>query len=150
LTVWENLRVAAFRSHLTPKSFSEATEEIFQLMPAIARRPKARAGVLSGGEQRLLAVAQTLYRRPVILLADELSLGLDGDARLAVLELLRLLADEGVAVVAVDHDLVSLLPRSDRAALLAEGIITTYEHPERLLSKRADLLPATFLAGAGR
>jgi branched-chain amino acid transport system ATP-binding protein len=150
LTVTENLRVAAFRSHLTARAFGDATEEIFELMPALARRPKARAGVLSGGEQRLLAVAQTLYRRPVVLLADELSLGLDADARLAVLELLRLLADEGVAVVAVDHDLASLLPRSDRAALLSEGLITIHDQPELLLSRRADLLPATFLAGAGR
>jgi ABC-type branched-subunit amino acid transport system ATPase component len=150
LSVVENLRVAAFRSHLTPRAFNAATEAVLEIVPALARRRRARAGVLSGGEQRLLAVAQTLYRRPVVLLADELSLGLDAEARIAVLELLRVLADEGVAVVAVDHDLESLLPRSDRAALLAGGVITSEPRPERLLSKRSDLLPATFLAGAGR
>jgi branched-chain amino acid transport system ATP-binding protein len=150
LTVVENLRVAAFRSHLTPRAFNDATASIFEVIPALAKRRKARAGVLSGGEQRLLAVAQTLYRRPVVLLADELSLGLDAEARLAVLDLLRILADEDVAVVAVDHDLVSLLPRSDRAALLTGGVVTTKTHPERLLAQRSDLLPATFLAKAGR
>ena len=150
LTVLENLRVAAFRSHLTARAFHEATSSIFDVMPALARRRKARAGVLSGGEQRLLAVAQTLYRRPLVLLADELSLGLDADARIAVIDLLRVLADEGVAVVAVDHDLVSLFPRSDRAALLTAGVITDEPRPERLLSRRSDLLPATFLAKAGR
>jgi branched-chain amino acid transport system ATP-binding protein len=150
LTVTENLRVAAFRSHLTARAFNTATASIFDVMPALARRPKARAGVLSGGEQRLLAVAQTLYRRPIVLLADELSLGLDAEARVAVIDLLRLLADEGVAVVAVDHDLVSLLPRSNRAALLADGIATIHAKPERLLSRRSDLLPATFLARSGR
>ena len=150
LTVVENLRVAAFRSHLTPRAFNGATASVFEVIPALAKRRKARAGVLSGGEQRLLAVAQTLYRRPVVLLADELSLGLDAEARLAVLDLLRILADEGVAVVAVDHDLVSLLPRSDRAALLTGGVITTRTDPARLLAERSDLLPATFLAKAGR
>jgi branched-chain amino acid transport system ATP-binding protein len=150
LSVTENLRVAAFRSHLTARAFNDATKDIFEVIPMLGRRAKARAGVLSGGEQRLLAVAQTLYRRPVVLLADELSLGLDAEARVAVLDLLRLLANEGVAVVAVDHDLAALLPRSDRAALLAEGHITIHDRPELLLTKRADLLPATFLAKAGR
>jgi branched-chain amino acid transport system ATP-binding protein len=150
LTVLENLRVAAFRSHLTASSFNAATAAVLDLVPALALRRKAKAGVLSGGEQRLLAVAQSLYRRPVALLADELTLGLDIEARTAVLELLRLLADDGVAVVVVDHDLPSLLPRSDRAALLSGGVVHEYKHPERLLAKSGDLLPATFLARSGR
>jgi branched-chain amino acid transport system ATP-binding protein len=150
LTVTENLRVAAFRSHLTTRAFQEATTHILDVMPALARRARAKAGVLSGGEQRLLAVAQTLYRRPLVLLADELSLGLDAQARVAVIDLLRVLADEGVAVIAVDHDLVSLLPKCNRAALLSGGRVTIEERPERLLLRRSNLLPATFLAKAGR
>lgn len=149
LTVVENLRVASYRSHQTQKSFDTATEAVLALIPTLANRPRAKAGVLSGGEQRLLAVAQTLYRTPVALLADELTLGLDLDARLAVLDLLRVLADRGVAVVAVDHDLPSLLPRSDRAALITDGGVMLYPKAETLLEQRQDLLPATFLAGAG-
>ena len=149
LTVIENLRVAAYRSHQTQRSFDRATEAVLALVPTLAHRPRAKAGVLSGGEQRLLAVAQTLYRIPVALLADELTLGLDLDARLAVLDLLRVLADRGVAVVAVDHDLPSLLPRADRAALITEGGVVLYPKPATLLEQRQDLLPATFLAGAG-
>lgn len=146
LTVLENLRVAAFNSHIGVKSFASASEAIFDLVPALAARRRARAGVLSGGEQRLLAVAQTLYRKPVALLADELTLGLALQARIAVLDLLRMLADEGVAVVAVDHDLPTLLPRSDRAVLLSEGVVRNFDDPIGLLDKRSTLLPATFLA----
>ena len=149
LTVLENLRVAAYRSHQTQKSFEQATDAILALAPTLQGRRRAKAGVLSGGEQRLLAVAQTLYRTPVALLADELTLGLDLDARLAVLDLLRVLADRGVAVVAVDHDLPSLLPRGPRAALLTEGGVVLYPEAAALLEQRQDLLPATFLAGAG-
>lgn len=94
----------------------------------------------------MLAVAQSLYRKPVALLADELTLGLSLDARIAVLDLLRMLADEGVAVVAVDHDLPSLLPRSDRAVLLSEGVVRSFDDPISLLDQRSELLPATFLA----
>lgn len=148
LTVTENLRVAAFRSHLTADAFEEATEAVFEIVPALAARRRTRAGVLSGGEQRLLAVAQMLYRRPTVLLADELSLGLDADARVAVLDLLRVLADQGVSAVVVDHDLPTLLSRATRAVLLSAGGIEEYAKPEELLTRRADLLPATFLAGA--
>jgi len=148
MRVIDNLRVAAFRTHLTSRAFDVATHGILEIVPVLARRRDAKAGVLSGGEQRLLAVAQTLYRRPKVLLADELSLGLDTDARAAVLELLRLLADQGVAVVAVDHDLPALLPRADRAALLARGTITDFVPAGKILEQRTDLLPATFLAGA--
>ncbi|MCA1833561.1 MAG: ATP-binding cassette domain-containing protein [Actinomycetota bacterium] len=148
LTVMENLRVAAFRSHPTARSFSAAADSVLELVPALVPRRRSQAGVLSGGEQRLLAVAQTLFRRPAILLADELSLGLDLQARLALLDVLRLLADQGVGVVVVDHDLPSLLPRSDRAALLGRGTIELFDKPEELLTRRSDLVPATFLAGA--
>ena len=150
LTTIENLRVAAYRTHVSPRSFKAATDAVFELVPALARRRNERAGVLSGGEQRLLAVAQSLYRRALVLLADELSLGLDLDARVAVLDLLRLLADEGVAVVTVDHDLPTLLPRTDRAVLLSAGTAREYADPKRLLQERTDLIPATFLASAAR
>lgn len=148
LTVTENLRVAAYRTHPTARAFNKAADSVLELVPALVARRRSPAGVLSGGEQRLLAVAQTLFRRPAVLLADELSLGLDTQARVAVLDVLRLLADQGVGVVVVDHDLPSLLPRSDRAALLGGGKIEIFDRPVELLTRRNDLVPATFLAGA--
>ena len=148
LSVQENLRVAAFRSHLNHRSFAAATDAVLDLVPALANRRKDKAGVLSGGEQRLLAVAQALYRTPSVLLADELSLGLDLHARIAVLDLVRMLADDGVCVVVVDHDLPTLLPRADRAILLAGGSARSFAEPVRLLDRRSELLPATFLVEA--
>jgi ABC-type branched-subunit amino acid transport system ATPase component len=147
LTVMENLRVAAFGSHTTARSFEAASEHILDLVPAMARRRHHKAALLSGGEQRLLAIAQTLYRRPVVLLADELTLGLDAEAREGALDLLRVLADDGVGVVAVDHDLPALLGRADRAVLIAEGETHVFRRPASLLERRRDLLPAQFLAG---
>lgn len=150
LTVMQNLRVAAFRTHLTRRSFTAATDAIFSVLPRLAERRDVRAGVLSGGEQRLLAMAQTMYRVPKVLLADELALGLDADARVAVLDLLRAFADMGVAVVVVDHDLLTLLPRADRAVLLHDGATTEHAPAVEVLRARSDLLDTTFLAGAVR
>ncbi len=148
LSVRENLRVGAYQTHHSLGDFNRATDHVLGLVPAIARRLRTRVGMLSGGERRLLAVAQTLYRRPAVLLADEITLGLDVEARHAVLDLLRLLADDGVAVVVVDHDLPALLPRCDRAVLIHDGGTTNYQEPMDLVTQRADLMPATFLAGA--
>jgi len=147
LTVMQNLRAAAYRTHKTQRAFDEAAKALLELVPTLADRRDRRAGVLSGGEQRLLAVAQSMFRRPAVLLADELTLGLDHDSRLAVMDLLAALATQGVAVVAVDHDLPSLLPRADRVALVADTAITMHDDPLDILRRRTDLLPATFLAG---
>lgn len=149
LSVEQNLRCASYRTHRGP-DHADATDALLRLVPTLQDRRRAKAGVLSGGEQRLLAVISTLYRRPAVLLADELTLGLDMQARAAVLDLLRALADDGMAVVAVDHDLVALLARADRAELLHEGKLISFDDPREVLEARADLLPAIFLAGVQR
>jgi branched-chain amino acid transport system ATP-binding protein len=146
LTIEQNLRCAAYRTH-RGADLIQATDALLELVPTLKERRSAKAGVLSGGEQRLLAVISTLYRSPSVLLADELTLGLDRQARAAVLDLLRALANDGIAVVAVDHDLVSLLARADRAEVLTDGSLTRFDEPGRVLETRRDLLPATFLAG---
>ncbi|GAC1413141.1 MAG: hypothetical protein NVSMB57_08690 [Actinomycetota bacterium] len=148
LSVGQNLMVAAGPG--SRSAFHQLTAAVLDVVPALAQRQNDKAGVLSGGEQRLLAVAQLLYRKPRVLLVDELSAGLDDQARAAVLDLLRLFAQHGTSVVIVDHDLGALLPRCDRAALLRDGGIRMFEDPHALLSFHADLLPATFLSGAIR
>ena len=58
-----------------------ALERAFELFPALANRRKQVAGTLSGGEQRMLAMARVLVEEPKLLVADELSLGLGADHR---------------------------------------------------------------------
>lgn len=146
LSVEQNLRVAAYRTHRGAE-LREAIAQVLSLVPTLASRRGVAAGVLSGGEQRLLAVAATMFSRPSVLLADELTLGLDPQARRRVLDLLRAFADDGVAVIVVDHDLASLLPRAHRAVLLDAGALADFPDPLTLFEARRDLLPATFLAG---
>jgi branched-chain amino acid transport system permease protein len=150
LTVRDNLRVGGYLTHRSHAAFTAATQHVLAVAPSLAQRMDTRAGVLSGGEQRLLALAQSLYRRPAILLADELTLGLDRDAQETTLRLLRLFADEGVGVVVVDHDLEGLLPRSDRAIVLADGHAVVVDDPAALdQRRRRETMQATFLS-AGR
>lgn len=150
LTVRENLRVGGYLTHRTNRSFVEALEHVLTLVPTLAKRLDTRAGLLSGGEQRQLAIAQTLFRRPALLLADELTLGLDRDAQGVVLELLRTLADDGIGVVVVDHDLRSLAGIADRIAVLHNGSIVAFDDPGSFREAKDDLLPARFLATSDR
>lgn len=150
LSVLENLRVAAFHIHRRRSTFDATTERILDLVPHLQGRLASKAGVLSGGEQRLLALAQTLYQGPSVLLVDELTMGLDQDARALVLDLLRLLADGGMAVVAVDHDLDALLDRADAAVAIVAGRLEVHRPPDRALESHRELIPVEFLAGVNQ
>lgn len=150
LTVAENLRVGGYLTHRTRRAFGASLEHILSLVPLLADRLDTRAGLLSGGEQRQLAIAQTLFRRPTLLLADELTLGLDSAAQTAVLRLLRTLADDGIGVVVVDHDLRALTGIADRIVVLHRGTTVAVEDMTDLDDIKGDLLAARFLAGAPR
>lgn len=147
LTVRQNLRVGAYLSHRTDASFSAGLEHLLTVVPQLAARLDTRAGMLSGGEQRQLAVAQTLFRRPVVLLTDELGLGLDGAAQRLVFRLLRQLADDGIAVVAVDHDVEALLAVADRTIAVKETAVVEVADAT---SDHDELVPAVFLGSARR
>jgi branched-chain amino acid transport system ATP-binding protein len=149
LTVRENLRVGGYLTHRSRRSFTAALEHVLAAVPVLADRLDTRAGLLSGGEQRQLAVAQTLFRRPAVLLVDELTLGLDAGAQASVLALLRTLAADGIGVVVVDHDVDALARAADRVVLVRAGRLEAFDDVAAFTDARQDLLPARFLAHAG-
>jgi branched-chain amino acid transport system ATP-binding protein len=150
LTVLENLRVGSYLSHRSRASFADATALVLELVPRLRDRLDVKAGVLSGGEQRHLAVAQTLYRRPAVLLADELALGLDAASQADVLHLLRTLADDGIGVLVVDHDLDALSRIADRTLAVDDGSVIEAEGPAATVGKGDGLAPARFLTSSAR
>jgi len=148
LTVRENLRVGAYLTHRTRRSFEAALAHVLAVVPVLSTRLDTPAGALSGGEQRHLAVAQTLFRRPTVLLADELTLGLDRGSQGAVRGLLRTLADDGIAVVVVDHDLDAVLAIADHVALVDDGSIVASASAGEFASSSRHVIEARFLATA--
>ncbi|MEX2658353.1 MAG: ATP-binding cassette domain-containing protein [Acidimicrobiales bacterium] len=150
LTVRENLRVGGYLTHRHRRSFTRALNHVLAAVPALAARLDTRAGLLSGGEQRQLAIAQTLFRRPTLLLADELTLGLDRAAQQTVLELLRALADNGIGVVVVDHDLHALTGIADRVAVIHDGAVVDFDDTAAFREVKDNLLPARYLVGTIR
>lgn len=117
LTVEENLALAR---RARPRA---AREEAYARFPQLAARRGQRAGTLSGGEQRMLALATALIEDPVLLVADELSLGL---APMVTGEVYRQLAEirsRGTALLIVEQQVSHALELCDDVVLLRRGAV---------------------------
>jgi branched-chain amino acid transport system ATP-binding protein len=113
----------------------------------LSTRLETRAGLLSGGQQQMLALAQAFMPEPRLLLVDELSLGLAPLVVMELLDVVRRLQAEGVAVVLVEQSAQLALQVADRAVFLEKGE-TRFSGPAREILERGDLVRSVFLSGA--
>ena len=138
LTVREHLRLAGGRN-------ASREEELLEMLPELHKCLGRKAGLLSGGEQQMLAVGRALVTRPRLLLVDEMSLGLAPVIVERLLPILRRAADElGASVLFVEQHVALALEISDRAYVLAHGRIRI-EGPAAELRERRELLAASYL-----
>ncbi|ARE37743.1 ABC transporter ATP-binding protein (plasmid) [Rhodococcus sp. BH4] len=112
LTVRQNLRIAHCE-----------IEEVVRQYPELAGHLERKVGLLSGGQQQILALARALSRKPHALLADELSLGLAPQIVSRLLAAVRTAADQGVAVLLVEQHVHKALKIADRVCILRQGRI---------------------------
>jgi branched-chain amino acid transport system ATP-binding protein len=122
LTVEENL-VLSFRASRGRSEVPAALERAFELFPALANRRKQVAGTLSGGEQRMLAMARVLVEEPKLLVADELSLGLAPIIVDDVYASLDRLRTAGTSLLIVEQHVGHALDLCDRVVLLDHGTV---------------------------
>ena len=122
-SVEENLTLAFSRTR-DRAEVREALGRAFELFPPIAQRRRQIAGTLSGGEQRMLAMARVLVETPRLLIADELSLGLAPIVTDEVYAVLTRIRAAGTALLIVEQHIGHALALCDRAILLDHGAIT--------------------------
>ncbi|HEX3550297.1 MAG TPA: ABC transporter ATP-binding protein [Candidatus Elarobacter sp.] len=131
LTVDEHLAIAA-------RAGGWDAERIFRVFPALVPLRARRGGLLSGGEQQMLAIARALATGPRLLLLDEPSQGLAPvivDAVIASIEAMR---GEGLAILLVEQNVDLALDVADRAAIIDQGSIV-FDGTGRDLRERGDL-----------
>ena len=123
-SVEENLTLAFSRTHDRSGVRDPPSAAAFDLFPPIAQRRRQIAGTLSGGEQRMLAMARVLVETPRLLIADELSLGLAPIITDEVYAVLTRIRDAGTALLIVEQHVGHALALCDRAILLDHGTVT--------------------------
>ncbi len=145
LSVTDNLRLGAYAR----RSAEEASmiENLLTRFPALKARQHQRAGLLSGGEQQMLAIARGLMARPRVLMLDEPSLGLAPKLLENLYDLLAALRDEGTTILLVDQMAQLALSVADRAYVLQSGAVT-HSGPAREVAQDPALVKA-YLGGHG-
>jgi ABC-type branched-subunit amino acid transport system ATPase component len=147
MSVQENLEVAGFSFGRDNARLRTRIEAVLEFFPLLAERRRQVAGSLSGGQQQMLTLAKSFIVEPRLLLVDELSLGLAPKIVEELLEIIRRLNREGVAVVLVDQHVDLALSIASRAYFLERGEIR-FSGPSKRLRGRDDLLRSVFLTGA--
>jgi branched-chain amino acid transport system ATP-binding protein len=144
LTVREHLRLAGAAGGRSRQA-ARHEEELLEMLPELRKCLGRKAGLLSGGEQQMLAIGRALVTRPRLLLVDEMSLGLAPVIVERLLPILRRAASElGASVLFVEQHVALALEISDRAYVLAHGEIRI-EGPAAELRERRELLAASYL-----
>jgi branched-chain amino acid transport system ATP-binding protein len=134
LTVRENLIVAQQKPRVaTSKPWS--LERVFELVPRLAERHKQHAGLMSGGEQQMLAIGRALMGNPRVLLMDEPSEGLAPQIVAEVGRTISRLKDEGQSIILVEQNMKLALGVADYVVVLNTGQVVFSGEADRV---RAD------------
>jgi polar amino acid transport system ATP-binding protein len=146
LTVTENLTIAQRR--VLGRSKDEARRVALENLERVGLSPKADAypSQLSGGQQQRVAIARSLAMDPELMLFDEPTSSLDPELVGDVLGVMRLLAQDGMTMMVVTHEMSFAREVADRVLFMDDGVILEEGPPERVVDSPSHQRTRTFLA----
>ena len=146
LTVLENLTLAPVELGLKTKA--QAEEKAMELLKKIGLEDKASAypSTLSGGQKQRIAIVRALAMDPQVMLFDEPTSALDPEMVGEVLDLIKKVADAGMTVVIVTHEMGFAREVADRVLFMADGIILEEGTPEELFNHPKNSRTQDFLS----
>lgn len=134
LSIMDNITLAPIK--LLKKSKEEAQENAMKLLARVGLPDKADAfpGQLSGGQKQRIAIARSLAMNPDVMLFDEPTSALDPEMVGEVLDLMKELAEDGMTMVVVTHEMGFAKEVANRVLFMDEGIILEQGSPEEIFT----------------
>jgi len=132
LTVLENLRMGLYLRHRDVR-LDDALERVFALYPVLRDRRAQKAGLMSGGERQMLAMARALISDPQVLILDSPSMGLAPRLVHRQFALLRELNEGGMTVLVIEQNANMALALSHRGYVLQQGAVVMQGNAKELL-----------------
>jgi branched-chain amino acid transport system ATP-binding protein len=118
----ENLEMGGYSKRARQRQ-KQNLERVYELFPRLKERRKQKSSTLSGGEQQMLALGRGLMQEPMVLMIDELSLGLAPVLAQQLFFTLKTLREQGLTIVLVEQNVHLALAMSDYTYVLAQGKI---------------------------
>jgi branched-chain amino acid transport system ATP-binding protein len=146
LTVWENLRTGGYL--LSRSEVRDRAEEVLSLFPALGRMRRRRAGTLSGGERKMLAICRALMTQPSLLILDEPTSNLAPSvARMVLDEVVSRVAEAGQAVLMVEQRVEMALRVAHFGYVMAQGRVRLARGAQELRDSEEELSQLFFSGG---
>lgn len=133
MTVLENLQMGAWLRHDTV-TIKQEMKAIFERFPRLGERQHQLAGLLSGGEQQLLALNRALLSRPRLLILDEPSMGLAPKMVENIFQVIAGLREHGVALLLIEQNARLALEVTDNAWVMDSGSIVHHGESKAMLA----------------
>ena len=146
MTVLENLMLAPMKVRGVDKAEAEATAKMYLEKVGLADKANNYPEQLSGGQQQRVAIARALCMKPKVMLFDEPTSALDPEMINEVLDVMKALANEGMTMVVVTHEMGFAREVGDRVIFLYEGNILEEGTPDEIFSNAKEERTKSFLS----